>query len=79
MKLGPLTWVDIFSHVGSSSVNGSVAVTQSVIFRSPVVVVASAGWSRSMPESTMPMVVPRPSQVGWAAVNCAAPVSPMGM
>ena len=27
----------------------------------------------------MPTVTPRPSHVGWAAANCAAPVSPIGM
>ena len=54
-------------------------VTQSVIFVSPVVVFCSAGCARSTPLSMMPMVVPRPSYVGFAAVKAAAPVSPTGM
>ena len=73
------TSVVLSSHVGSLSVTGSVPATQSMIFRSPVLVVASAGWSRSMPVSTMPIVIPRPSQVGCAASNAAEPVSPIGM
>ena len=74
---GPLTSVSIGRQEASSS--GSVAVTQSTILRSPVVVVCSAGWSRSTPESMMPMVTPRPSHCGFAALKASAPVSFVGM
>src|SRR5262249_39797575 len=65
-------------HVGSPSVSGSVYVTQSTILRSPVLVTLTTGLSRWTPRSRMPIVVPRPSQVGWASTNCAAPVSFVG-
>ena len=81
MKLPPATVTVVFItiQVGSLSVSGSVAVTHSVTLRSPVVVVRRAGWVRSMPVSSWPMVTPRPSHVGCAATNCAAPVSWVGM
>jgi hypothetical protein len=60
-------------HVGSPSVAGSVYVTQSTILRSPVLVTLVTGLSRSTPVSRMPIVVPRPSHVGCALTNCAAP------
>src|SRR6476469_7779736 len=66
-------------HVGSPSVSGSVYVTQSTIFRWPVLVTLTTGLSRSTPVSRMPIVVLRPSQVGWALTNCAAHVSFVGM
>jgi hypothetical protein len=62
----------------SPSVSGWVAVNQSTIFRSPVEVVCSHGLSRSTPESRMPIVTPRPSQVGCSFLNSTAPVSPVG-
>ena len=40
------------------------ALYQSMILRSPVLVVCSAGVSRSMPESMTAIVVPRPSHFG---------------
>ena len=79
MKVGPLTLVSIARQVASPSSSGSVEVTQSTILRSPVVVVASAGWSRSTPESRMPTVMPRPSYVRFLALNLTAPVSFVGM
>ena len=85
LKDGPDTWVSIWIHVGSASLLvvpvkvGSVMVTQSTILRSPVDVVCRAGFARSTPLSTMAIVVPRPSQVGCAWTNWAAPVSPIGM
>src|SRR5215213_4294343 len=69
----------MFSQVGSVSTAGLVAVIQSTIFRSPVVVVMRAGLSSVIPVSRKPIVTPRPSHVGWAARNCAAPVSWVGM
>ncbi len=33
----------------------------------------------STPVSTMPIVTPRPSNLGFAATNCGAPVSCVGM
>ena len=77
VNVGPVTWVIIGRQVASS--NGSVAVTQSTIFRSPVVVFCSAGCSRSTPESMMPMVTPRPSHFGFCLTNLTAPVSFVGM
>ncbi len=77
-KLGPETSEVIGSQVPSASVSGSVAVTQSTILRSPVVVFCSAGWPRSMPESRMPMVTPRPSASGWSSTKSTAPVSKAG-
>ena len=75
----PLTCAVMFTQVGSLSSNGSVYVIQSVTFRSPVLVVSRLGWSSETPVSRIPIVTPRPSQVGCAEVNCAAPVSPIGM
>lgn len=66
-------------QVASLSVIGSVAVTQSTILRSPVVVFWSAGWPRSTPESRMPMVTPRPSACGFLATKSTAPVSKDGL
>jgi hypothetical protein len=40
---GPVNQVLMFSQVGSLSVNGSVPVTQSMILRSPVLVVSRLG------------------------------------
>ena len=74
-----MTSVSMARQVPSPSNSGSVAVTQSTILRSPVVVVCSAGWSRSTPESMTPMVTPRPSQVGLAALKSTDPVSLVGM
>jgi hypothetical protein len=79
VNVGPLTTVVTGTQVGSLSVNGSVYVTQSMIFGVPTVVTASAGWSSVTPVSRMPTVTPRPSHVGWAEVKAAAPVSPIGM
>ena len=55
-----------------------MAVTQSTILRSPVLVLASAGWSRSTPESSTPIVTPRPSASGCAPLKATAPVSCVG-
>ena len=79
MKAGPDTAVTIGRQVLSLSMIGSVAVTQSTIFRSPVVVFCSAGWPRSTPESRMPMVTPRPSAFGWSSTKSTAPVSKDGL
>ncbi len=59
--------------------SGFVYVTQSTIFGAPLVVVANAGWSNVIPVSSTPTVTPRPSHVGWASRNVAAPVSAIGM
>src|SRR3954451_22139807 len=75
---GPVTAVIMARQEPSLSSNGSVAVTQSTIFRWPVVVFCSAGWSMSTPESMMPMVTPRPSQVGCFFLNSTEPVSLVG-
>ena len=75
----------IRSHVASPpatsepSVTGSVAVNVSTILRSPVEVFCSAGCARSTPLSRMPMVVPRPSQVGCWRLKTIEPVSRVGM
>ncbi len=66
-------------QVASPSAIGSVEVTQSTIFRSPVVVFCSAGWPRSTPESRMPMVMPRPSAFGCSLTKSTAPVSKDGL
>ncbi|MCP9997721.1 hypothetical protein LUX34_22300 [Streptomyces werraensis] len=66
-------------QVWSLSTIGSVAVTQSTILRSPVVVFCSAGWPRSTPESRMPMVTPRPSALGFFFTKSTAPVSKDGL
>ncbi len=66
-------------QVASPSTIGSVAVTQSTILRSPVVVFCSAGWPRSTPESRMPMVTPRPSAFGCSSTKSTAPVSKDGL
>ena len=59
---------------------GSVAVNQSVTFSWPgVVVVRSGALSRSMPESRMPIVTPRPSHALCWALNAVEPVSLVGM
>ncbi len=79
VKVGPATEVSIRRQVLSLSTTGSVAVTQSTIFRSPVVVFCSAGWPRSTPESMMPMVMPRPSAFGWSSTKSTAPVSKDGL
>ncbi|CAM5581122.1 hypothetical protein SCYAM73S_02558 [Streptomyces cyaneofuscatus] len=79
MNVGPVTVCDICSQVPSPSFTGSVAVTQSTILRSPVVVFFSAGWPRSTPESRTPMVIPRPSAVGFFSTNSTAPVSKEGL
>ena len=79
MNVGPVTSVSISRQVKSLSNTGSVAVNQSTIFRSPVDVVCSDGWSRSTPESMMPIVTPRPSHVGWAFLKETAPISCVGM
>ena len=68
-KLEPLTWFSMFTQVGSPSSVGCVPVTQSTTFRSPVLVVVRLGWSSETPESTIPIVTPRPSQVGLASAN----------
>ncbi len=78
-NVGPLTSLFICRQVRSPSSTGSVAVTQSTILRSPVEVSASAGWSRSTPESRMPMVTPRPSYFGLFLLKATAPVSRVGM
>ena len=78
-KLLPLTWFAMLIQVGSPSSVGCVPVTQSTILRSPVLVVSRLGWSSEMPRSTIPIVTPRPSKVGLASANWAAPVSPVGM
>src|SRR4051812_27994303 len=67
------------TQVGSLSVSGSVNVTQSMILRAPVLVVARLGWSSVMPESTMPTTTPRPSHAGCAATNCGDPTSRVGI
>lgn len=79
MKAGPDTEVVIGRQVRSPSTTGSVAVTQSTILRSPVVVFCSAGWARSTPESRMPMVMPRPSAFGFFFTKSTAPVSKDGL
>ncbi len=79
MKVGPVTVVPIRSQVPSPSLTGSVAVTQSTILRSPVVVFWSAGWATSTPESRMPMVMPRPSAFGFCLTKSTAPVSKDGL
>lgn len=79
VKVGPDTEVTIGRQVRSASTTGSVAVTQSTILRSPVVVFRSAGWARSTPESRMPMVIPRPSDFGFFATKSTAPVSKDGL
>ncbi len=79
VKLGPETLVVIGRQVASLSRIGSVAVTQSTILRSPVVVFWSAGWERSTPESRTPMVMPRPSAFGWSSTKSTAPVSKEGL
>ena len=71
--------VSMGRHVGSPSSTGSVPVTQSTILVSPVLVFCSDGWSRSTPESTMPMVTPRPSYFLLAFLNATEPVSCVGM
>ncbi len=71
--------VSMARQVASPSTSGSVAVTQSTILGSPVVVVCSAGWSRATPESRTPMVTPRPSHVGLAPRKATAPMSRVGM
>ena len=68
----------IFSQVPSPS-SGEVAVNVSTILRSPVDVRCSAGCARSTPLSRMPMVVPRPSQVGCWRLKTTEPVSLVGM
>ncbi|CAM5384434.1 hypothetical protein SGLAM104S_03309 [Streptomyces glaucescens] len=78
-KPGPATEVVIRRQVPSPSATGSVAVTQSTILRSPVVVFCSAGCPRSTPESRMPMVMPRPSAFGWSSTKSTAPVSKDGL
>ncbi len=75
VKTGPETGVIWGRQVASPSVSGSVAVTQSTILRSPVVVLCRAGWARSTPESRTPMVTPRPSARGWLSTKSTAPVS----
>ena len=79
VKVGPVTLVIMARHEPSLSSSGSVAVTQSTILRSPVLVVCRAGWSRSTPESMTPMVMPRPSQVGLAFLKAIDPMSRVGM
>lgn len=79
MNVGPVTDSVIRSQVPSPSLTGSVAVTQSTILRSPVVVFFRAGWPRSTPESRMPMVIPRPSAFGFFATKSTAPVSKDGL
>lgn len=76
---GPLTEVSIRRQVASLSETGSVAVTQSTILRSPVVVFCSAGCARSTPESRTPMVTPRPSAFGFFFTKSTAPVSKDGL
>ena len=66
-------------QVASLSRTGSVAVTQSTILRSPVVVFCRAGWSRSTPESRTPIVMPRPSYVGCDFLKSTEPMSCVGM
>ena len=73
-----VTAVIIARQVPSPS-EGAVAVNQSTILRSPVLVFCSAGWARSMPESRMPIVTPRPSQALWPDLKATAPVSLVGM
>ncbi len=77
--MGPVTDVVIGRQVPSPSVTGSVAVTQSTILRSPVVVFWSAGLARSTPESRTPMVTPRPSAFGFFFTKSTAPVSKDGL
>ncbi|CAM5441825.1 hypothetical protein STANM309S_03017 [Streptomyces tanashiensis] len=79
VKTGPATGVTWARQVASPSVSGSVAVTQSTILRSPVVVFCRAGWPRSTPESRMPMVTPRPSAFGCSLTKSTAPVSCEGL
>ncbi len=79
VNVGPDTEAVILSQVPSPSLTGSVAVTQSTILRSPVVVFCSAGWPRSTPESRTPMVIPRPSAFGCCFTKSTAPVSKDGL
>ena len=73
----PLNRPVVLIQVASPEV-GEFALYQSTIFGRPVVVVCSAGMSRSIPESRIAIVVPRPSHCGLARANWAACVSPVG-
>src|ERR671913_204211 len=78
-NVGPVTEVIMARQDPSLSRSGWVPVTQSTILRSPVVVVCSAGWSRSTPESMTPIVIPRPSHAGFASLKSTDPMSRVGM
>src|ERR687898_2684213 len=78
-NVGPVTEVIMARQDPSLSRSGWVPVTQSTILRSPVVVVCSAGWSRSTPESMTPIVIPRPSHAWLASLKSTDPMSRVGM
>ena len=64
---------------GIGSFGGLYAAVALKRMRSPVLVVTRLGWSSVTPESRIPIVTPRPSHVGFAVRNSAAPMSLIGM